>query len=96
VDDVFIGSEALAGGVLSRGRLRWNYRAIFPDVYIPKEATPSLSHRTIGAWLWSGRRGVIAGLAAAALHGSALGRRIRGCRTDLALWPAAARNRRSK
>jgi hypothetical protein len=70
VDDVFIGSETLAGGVLSRGRLRWNYRAIFPDVYIPKEATPSLSHRTIGAWLWSGRRGVIAGLAAAALHGA--------------------------
>jgi hypothetical protein len=70
VDDVFIGSEALVGGVLSRGRLRWNYRAIFPDVYIPKEATPSLSHRTIGAWLWSGRRGVIAGLAAAALHGA--------------------------
>jgi len=70
MDDAFIGSESLADGVLSRGQLRWNYRAIFPDVYIPKKATPSLSHRTIGAWLWSGRRGVIAGLAAAALHGA--------------------------
>jgi hypothetical protein len=70
MEDVFIGSEALAGGVLSRGQLRWNYRAIFPDVYIHKDATPSFPHRTIGAWLWSGRRGVIAGLAAAALHGA--------------------------
>jgi hypothetical protein len=70
VDDVFVGSEALAGGALSRGRLRWNHRAMFPDIYMAKETTPSLSHRSIGAWLWSGRRGVIAGLAAAALHGA--------------------------
>lgn len=70
MDDVFIGSEALAGGALTRGQLRWNFQALFPDVYTPKDATPSLSQRTIGAWLWSGRRGVIAGLAAAALHGA--------------------------
>jgi hypothetical protein len=70
MEDVFIGSGALARGVLTRGQLRWNYRAIFPDVYIPKEATPSLSHRTTGAWLWSRRRGVIAGIAAAAMHGA--------------------------
>lgn len=70
MEDVFIGSESLVDGALSRGQLRWNYRAIYPDVYFPKKATPSLSHRTIGAWLWSGRRGVIAGPAAAALHGA--------------------------
>jgi len=70
MEGVFIGSEAVAAGVLTRGQLRWNHRAMFPDVYIPKEATPSLSQRIIGAWLWSGRRGVIAGLAAAALHGA--------------------------
>jgi hypothetical protein len=70
MEDVFIGSEALASGVLSRGQLRWNYRALFPDVYMHKDATASLSHRTVGAWLWSGRRGVIAGLAAAASHGA--------------------------
>jgi hypothetical protein len=28
MDDVFIGSAALASGGLTRGRLRWNYRAI--------------------------------------------------------------------
>ena len=70
MDDVFIGSEALAAGTLSRGQLRWNYRALLPDVYVHKNATPSLSLRTIGAWLWSRRQGVIAGLTAAALHGS--------------------------
>jgi|SRR4051812_41757426 hypothetical protein len=67
--DVFIGSEALSAGVLSRGQLRWNYRSILPDVYMSKEARPSLSDRTVAAWLWSRRRAVIAGLTAAALHG---------------------------
>jgi hypothetical protein len=70
MDEVFIGSEALAGGALTRGRLRWNFQAFLPDVYARKDTTLSLSQRTIGAWLWSGRRGVIAGLAAAALHGA--------------------------
>lgn len=68
--DVFIGSETLARGVLTRGQLRWNYRSIFPDVYAPKTEAPLLRQRTIGAWLWSHRDGVIAGRAAAALHGA--------------------------
>jgi hypothetical protein len=33
-------------------------------------SAPSLRRRSEAAWLWSGRRGVLAGLAAAALHGS--------------------------
>ena len=70
MEDIFIGSEALADGVLTRAQLRWNYRALFPDVYMRAEATPSLSQRAVGAWLWSGRRAVVAGLAAAALHGT--------------------------
>ncbi|WP_099037007.1 hypothetical protein [Mycobacterium neglectum] len=70
MEDVFIGSEALVRGVLSRAELRWNYRAMFPDVYMRAEAVPSLSQRAVGAWLWSGRRAVVAGLAAAALHGA--------------------------
>ena len=67
---VVIGSEALAGGGLTRAALRWNYRRLFPDVYVPAGAIPSLRDRTLGAWLWSGRNGVIAGRAAAALHGA--------------------------
>ena len=32
--NVIVGSEALARGLLTRGQLRWNYRAIFPGVYV--------------------------------------------------------------
>ena len=38
--DVFIGSAALASGRLTRGQLRWNYRPLFPDVYLSKVARP--------------------------------------------------------
>ena len=68
--EVFIGSAALATGGLTRGRMRWNYRAIFNDVYVSKLVAPSLEQRTLDAWLWSGRNGVITGRAAAAKHGA--------------------------
>src|SRR5271155_914528 len=70
MDAPVVGSEALASGALTRGQLRWNYRPIFPDVYIPKSADRSLEVMTIGAWLWSDRRATITGRAAAALHGA--------------------------
>jgi hypothetical protein len=70
VDDVFRGSEALRQGELTPYRLRTDFRPIYPDVYVAKYAAPSLRTRSVAAWLWSGRRGVLAGLAAAALHGS--------------------------
>lgn len=66
--EIFLGSEALAGGGLTRATLRWNYRRLFPNVYAPACAPPSLRARTAGAWLWSGRNGVITGRAAAAWH----------------------------
>jgi hypothetical protein len=70
MDDVFVGSEALQQGKLSRYQLRTGFRAIYPDIYLPHHTPTSLRTRSIGAWLWAGRRGVLAGLAAAALHGS--------------------------
>jgi hypothetical protein len=63
---VFIGSEALAAGKVTRNDLRRNYRRMFPDGYGPPE--PTIRDRARGAWLWSGRRGVISGVAASALH----------------------------
>lgn len=65
-----VGSEALASGSLTRGQLRWNYRPIFRDVYISKSMPQSLEVMTIGAWLWSGRRALVTGQAASALHGA--------------------------
>ncbi|TRW86117.1 hypothetical protein FK535_06420 [Mycolicibacterium sp. 018/SC-01/001] len=68
--EAIIGSEAIAAGAITRGALRWNYSAIYPDVYVPNGTTPTLAVRTEGAWLWSHRRGVVTGRAAAALHGA--------------------------
>ncbi|MEZ0349269.1 hypothetical protein [Mycobacterium sp. pR1184] len=66
----FIGSEALAGGKLSRHQLRARYRAVLPNVYVGTDVHLSLQLRITAAWLWSGRRATIAGAAAAALHGA--------------------------
>ena len=66
----FLGSEAVAEGTVSRHRLG-RCRRIFPDVYLPAgQAVPTLRDRIEGTWLWSRRRGVIAGVAASALHGA--------------------------
>ncbi|MCW2553427.1 MAG: hypothetical protein JWR78_3208 [Mycobacterium sp.] len=67
---VFVGSEALDRNEVTKGQLRWRYRAIYPDVYTPRIAAPSLYANTVGAWLWSGRRGPITGRAASAMHGA--------------------------
>lgn len=66
----FIGPEAIAAGSLSRGQLRWRYATAHPRVYLPREAGRTLRTNTMAAWLWTGRRGIIAGRAAAALHGA--------------------------
>jgi hypothetical protein len=66
---IFLGTEAIERGELTRGQLRSRYRSIYRDVYIPRDAEQSLHTSTVGAWLWSGRRGVITGRAASALHG---------------------------
>ncbi|WP_428340262.1 hypothetical protein [Mycobacterium sp.] len=69
--EVFRGSEALREAALTEHQLRRWYRPIFRDVYVPRDRQPSLIDRIVGAWLWSRRRGVVAGAAAAALHGAA-------------------------
>lgn len=65
----FIGSEAVAAGDVSRGALRWNYRAVHPNVYLHKDVRRDLYALTRAAWLWTGRTGIVAGRAAAAMHG---------------------------
>ncbi len=67
---VFLGSEALASGTLTRHRLRTGYRRVLPDVYAPAAAELTLRQRAIAAWLWSGRHGVVSGVAASACWGA--------------------------
>ena len=66
----FIGSEAIASGALTPYALRSRFVALYPDVYVPADTEVTAAVRAQAAWLWSRRRGVVAGQSAAALHGA--------------------------
>jgi hypothetical protein len=62
--------EAIASGAMSKSQLATLFRRLFPDVYVERDVEVTAALRAKAGWLWSGRRGVVAGFAAAALHGS--------------------------
>lgn len=66
----FIGTEALNLGLVHKYALLTRFRAIYPGVYLPHDATPTFRQRAEAAWLWSHRSGVLSGLTAARLHGA--------------------------
>ncbi|MCW2515132.1 MAG: hypothetical protein JWR11_4174 [Mycobacterium sp.] len=66
----FIGSEALASCHVTPYALRSRFIAIHRDVYVPEGVALTAVARARAAWLWSGRKGVVAGRSAAALHGA--------------------------
>lgn len=66
----FIGSEAVASGALTPYALRTKFTPIHRDVYVARDIELTAVVRTHAAWLWSQRRGVIAGRSASALHGA--------------------------
>jgi hypothetical protein len=66
----FIGSEAVASGFLVKSALRTKYTKLFRDVYVSPDAQLTPQLRAHAGWLWSRRRGIIAGLSASALHGA--------------------------
>lgn len=65
----FRGSEAVAGGLVTRGVLRGGrYRRLFPDVYVPASLGVDLEVRSRAAFVWAGRYGgVLGGYSAAEL-----------------------------
>jgi very-short-patch-repair endonuclease len=65
-----IGSEAIATGTLTKSQLATRFRRLLPDVYVERDVDITAEIRAKAGWLWSGRRGVVAGFAAAGLHGS--------------------------
>jgi hypothetical protein len=69
MSEVFLGREALADGLSRHDLQRW-YRPMFRGVYTPKYVAPSLRDRAYGAWLYTDRTGVVAGVAASAMHGA--------------------------
>ena len=70
LDRPFVGSEAIAEGLLRKHELRSRYRTVFPDVYVPNGVELTLERRARAGWLWSHRQGVISGHTASALHGA--------------------------
>jgi very-short-patch-repair endonuclease len=70
VCEPFIGSEAVRSGALTAYRLRSRCIAIHPDVYLPTGTDLTATTRARAAWLWSRRRGIVAGHSASALHGA--------------------------
>ena len=58
----FVGTEALASGVVNRYQLATQYEALFRNIYVPKRMKVTPVDKAIGARLWSGRRGTAAGL----------------------------------
>jgi Protein of unknown function (DUF559) len=66
----FIGSKAVAAGDLTKTQLATRHRRLYPDVYVSRDEGVDAKLRAKAGWLWTGRRGVVAGFAAAALHGS--------------------------
>jgi very-short-patch-repair endonuclease len=66
----FIGSEALAAGVVNRYQLATRYDLVYRNVYVPRGQVLTAADRAVAAWLWSERRATAAGVSAAALHGT--------------------------
>lgn len=67
---LIVGSQARRAQTVTEYELRRGYVRMHRDVYLPKGYSPDLVDLIDGAWLRSGRKGVVAGVAAAALHGA--------------------------
>jgi hypothetical protein len=66
----FIGTEALAAGAVTRRTLASRHRMVYRNVYMRNGVELTPERRAVAAWLWSARNATIAGMSAAALHGS--------------------------
>ena len=65
----FVGAEALSTAAIAERAMRAEYEQTFPGVYVPRDVELTARQRALSAWLWSGRRGVLAGHSAAAFLG---------------------------
>jgi len=66
----FVGTEAVAAGLFTRRTLVSRNVKLHRNVYLPTGVELTAETRAMAAWLWSGRQATVAGLSAAALHGS--------------------------
>ena len=66
----FLGREALAAKAIPERAMRVLYQPVYPGVYAPCGIELNARQQAEAAWLWSRRRGVVAGNSAAALLGA--------------------------
>jgi Protein of unknown function (DUF559) len=66
----FVGSEAIANGTLTSSQLCTGYTRLFRDVYVDRDVQVTAALRAKAGWLWTKRQGLVAGVSAAAMHGS--------------------------
>ncbi len=67
---LIVAREGLASGVLTPQILRKDYAKVFQNVYRRRDVELTAALRAEAAFLWSGRKGVVSGVSAAALHGN--------------------------
>jgi hypothetical protein len=70
VDDIIVGSEALAAGLITRQELRTKYVKLHHNVYALIGLELDARDRARAAWLWSRRKATLVGTSAAAMHGT--------------------------
>jgi very-short-patch-repair endonuclease len=72
VEDLIVGSEAMAAGLVTRQVLRTKYVKLHHNVYARKGLDLDVTDRARAAWLWSRRKATLVGHSAAAMHGTKL------------------------
>lgn len=68
--ELFVGTEALRAGALTERDLRRSCTRIYRNVYQRRGSGFTARDRAVAAWLWAGKRAVVAGNSAAALLGA--------------------------
>lgn len=66
----FVGTQAFDAGAFTQRELRRSCTRIYRNVYQRRGGGLTAKDRAVAAWLWSGRKAVVAGNSAAALHGA--------------------------
>lgn len=66
----FVGTEAVGSGAVTERELRRSCARIYRNVYQRRDSPLTASDRAVAAWLWSGKKAVVAGNSAAALLGA--------------------------
>lgn len=66
----FHGRQAVASGALSARRLQKDFRALYRNVYVPRQSEVDARLRAHAAWLWAHGDCTLVGRSAAALHGA--------------------------